>query len=359
MYKPGLMETAAKRRIKTKRIKPRIIRNQRPAIQTWRFVIQSAFAVLCIWIGIEFYLFLRFLNTNGTSVFVNRPPGVEGFLPISSLMSWFYLFLTGMVNSAHPAGLFIFLAIVLISLLFGKAFCSWLCPIGFLSEMIAGVGEKVIGHRIRVPRWLDYPLRSLKYLLLAFFTISIFTMSIAALKGFLDSEYNVAADLKMFHWFANLSGIGVGIILALMVASFFVRGFWCRYLCPYGALLGVTSLLSPNKIKRNTASCIDCGLCAQACPSNIKVDQVTTVLSDECHTCLNCVDACPVANTLDLTLVGTKHRWQPRWVAVGIVTLFLGITGAAMVTGHWRNQVTLEQYQYLNQNLERFGHPGM
>ena len=341
------------------KIKPKIIRNRRPSVQTWRFVIQGSFAALCIWIGIEFYLFIQFLNTDGASTFVNRPPGVEGFLPISSLMSWFYFFLTGTVHGAHPAGFFIFLAIVLISLVFGKAFCSWLCPIGFLSEMIAEVGEKVLGRRLKMPRWLDYPLRSLKYVLLAFFTISIFTMSVRALKGFLDAPYNVAADLKMFHWFANLSLVGIGVIALLVVASFFYRGFWCRYLCPYGALLGVTSLLSPNKIKRDPVSCIDCGLCAKACPSNIKVDQVDVVLSDECHTCLSCVDACPVAETLDLTLIGTKKRWLPGWVAIGIVTIFITVTGAAMLTGHWRNDVTNEQYEYLYQNLDRFGHPGM
>lgn len=344
---------------KKPRIKTRIVRNHRSGVQNWRFGIQVSFAALCVWIGTEFYLFLRTLDRGDPASLFPRPPGVEGFLPISSLMSWFYFFLTGTVHHAHPAGFFIFLAIVLISLAFGKAFCSWLCPIGFLSEMIAEAGEKILGRRIRVPRWLDYPLRSLKYLLLAFFSFSIFSMSIPALRSFLDSDYNVAADLKMFHWFANLSVIGVEVILLLMVGSFYIRGFWCRYLCPYGALLGITSLLSPNKIQRNTVSCIHCGLCAKACPSNIKVDVVKTVISDECHTCLNCVDECPVADTLDLTLIGTKKRWHPRWVAIGVVTLFLAVTGIAMVTGTWRNQITNEQYEYLYRNLESFGHPGM
>lgn len=353
------METAEIPKIRPRRIKSKIVRNQRAGVQSWRFWIQAGFAALCIWIGVEFYLFLQYLDSGGAAAFVSRPPGVEGFLPISSLMSWYYFFLTGTIHGAHPAGFFIFLAIVVISLLFGKAFCSWLCPIGFLSEMVAEVGEKVLGRRLKMPGWLDYPLRSLKYLLLAFFAVAIFTMSLGALTAFLDSEYNIVADLKMYHWFANLSGVGLGVIAFLFVASFFYRGFWCRYLCPYGALLGVTSLLSPNKIKRDPVSCIDCGLCAKACPSNIKVDKVQTVWSDECHTCMSCVDACPVADTLDLTLVGTKKRWQPRWVAIGIVVLFMSITGAAMVTGYWQNQVTLEQYEQLNKNLERFGHPGM
>ncbi|MCE1164971.1 MAG: ferredoxin, partial [Bacteroidetes bacterium] len=59
-------------------------------IQNYRFIIQSAFALLCIWIGIEFYLFVKYLETGGAAAFYHRPPGVDGFLPISSFMS-FYL----------------------------------------------------------------------------------------------------------------------------------------------------------------------------------------------------------------------------------------------------------------------------
>ena len=93
------------------------------------------FAALCIWIGVEFYLFNQYLETNGAAAFYSRPPGVDGFLPISSFMS-FYLFLTtGEIHSAHPAGFFIFLSIILMSLVFGKSFCSWFCPIGFISEL--------------------------------------------------------------------------------------------------------------------------------------------------------------------------------------------------------------------------------
>jgi polyferredoxin len=106
-----------------------INRNQEKPIQKYRFYIQSAFTLLCIWIGIEFYLFVQYLETGGATSFYNRPPGVDGFLPISSLMS-FYLFLsTGEIHGAHPAGMFIFLAIVAMSLAIGKSFCSWLCPV--------------------------------------------------------------------------------------------------------------------------------------------------------------------------------------------------------------------------------------
>ena len=102
-------------------------------IRDYRFYIQLAFALLCIWIGVEFYLFINFLESGGTAPFYSRPPGVDGFLPISSLMSFYLFAMTGEISLVHPAGLFIFTAIVLISLVFGKSFFSWFCLFGFLS----------------------------------------------------------------------------------------------------------------------------------------------------------------------------------------------------------------------------------
>src|SRR5512141_2577402 len=120
--------------------KKKIIRNTEKPIQKYRFMVQSAFMLLCIWIGIEFYMFVHYLSTGGQAAFYSRPAGVDGFLPISSFMS-FYLFLkTGIIHNAHPAGMMIFAAIILVSFVFGKAFCSWLCPVGFISEMIADFG---------------------------------------------------------------------------------------------------------------------------------------------------------------------------------------------------------------------------
>ena len=171
-------------------------------------------------------------------------------------------------------------------------------------------------------------------------------MTTAALHAFLDSPYNQVADLKMYHFFANLSETALIIIGALFVLSIFIRNFWCRYLCPYGAFLGLFSFLSPNKIKRNPVSCIDCGLCTKACPSSIKVDKVVTVLSDECSSCLSCIDACPVKDTLYMQpLLAKKDKhFSKKTVAVAIVLIFMAVTGLGIITGHWQNKITKQEY---------------
>ncbi len=313
--------------------------------QYLRSVIQVAFALLCVWIGVEFYLFMRWGVSGGQALFVSRPPGVEGFLPISSLVSLKHWMETGIINNIHPSGLFILIAIVVVSLFLKKAFCSWLCPIGTLSESLWQLGRKLLKNNIIPPRWLDYPLRSLKYLLLFFFGWSIWKMDMAALSAFIDSPYNKVADIKMYLFFSDITAFAFWTIFILVALSVIIKNFWCRFLCPYGALLGIVSWLSPLKITRNKTTCIDCELCTKACPSSIKVHKVGQVWSDECMSCLECVEVCPVKNTLDIRMT-RKHSPVPTWVFGSLVAgVFIAITGFAMLTGHWHSAITKEEYQ--------------
>jgi len=322
----------------------RILIRLREDSQFLRTTIQITFALLCVWIGIEFYFFMKWGISNGEAHYSPRPPGVEGFLPISALISLKYWLYTGIINEIHPSGLFILIAIIAIGFLLKKAFCSWLCPIGTLSESLWMFGKKIFGKNLKVNKWLDYPLRSLKYLLLFFFIWSIWQMDVPSLKAFIYSPYNKVADIKMYLFFANISTFSLWVIIVLIVFSIFIKNFWCRYLCPYGALLGFLSLLSPFKITRNKTTCIDCELCTKICPSNIKVHQTKRVTSDECTACLKCVQVCPVKNTLDVRISSTKTP-IPNWVfGCLIVGIFVAITGLAMLTGNWQNKISKDEY---------------
>jgi polyferredoxin len=320
--------------------------------QFFRSAVQMTFLLLCIWIGVEFSLFVHWGESGGATVYHSRPPGVEGFLPISSLMSVKYWLQTGVINTIHPSGFFIFVAILVVSLFLKKAFCSWLCPVGTISESLWRAGQKIFGRNITLPRWVDYPLRSLKYVLLAFFVYAIWQMDEESLRAFIYSPYNKVADIKMYLFFAHITSFALWTILILVGLSVVVKNFWCRYLCPYGAFLGIVSFLSPVKITRQESTCIDCELCTKACPSGINVHKASRVWSDECMSCLECVAVCPVKDTLDLRFARRSNP-VPTWVFGTLVAgIFVAITGLAMLTGHWHNSLTQKEYAKRIQQID-------
>ena len=144
-----------------------------------------------------------------------------------------------------------------------------------------------------MPRWLDLPLRSLKYLLLGFLVWAVANMSAEAIERFMRRPHGAIADVRLLNFFPDLGEIAAIVLGFLVVASVLVQNFWCRYLCPYGALLGLASRLSPLRSRRSAPACIDCAKCAKACPSALPVDKLITIKSAECTGCPECVAVCP------------------------------------------------------------------
>lgn len=340
-------------------LKAAALRERRRFVTGLRWASQWFWLLVTIVIGAQFVRWVRQVEQG--VVGLDRPGGVEAFLPLSALLSLRHLWETGEISPVRPAGFVIFLAVAATGLLMKRAFCSWVCPIGTASEWLAGLSKRAFGRLLSLPRWLDLPLRSLKYLLLLFFASAIFwTMSGADVALFLDSPYNRVADVKMLYFFEQMSPFKAKVIFALIVLSAVIPYFWCRYLCPYGALLGFLSLLSPLKVTRDAASCIDCDLCTKACPSRLPVAKLARVRSDECIGCLSCVAACPVPRALR---VETPSPWRravrPAAFALVLLVLFGGSMVAAKAAGVWRTNVSDEEYVYRVQELHEphYGHP--
>lgn len=324
--------------------------------QWLRRAVQTLFFALNVWIGIQFYVFVRFYESGAGAVGTARPPGVEGWLPIAALMNLKVLLVTGRMPHLHPAGMVLLAAFLAISLLFRKAFCGWLCPVGTVSEMLWKLGRRLFRRNFHVPRGADLVLRSLKYILLGLFLFAVGSMSAAAIEAFLGGPYGTIADVKMLNFFRYL-GVTGGVVLGFLAAvSVFVQNFWCRYLCPYGALTSLAGLMSPMRIHRRAETCIDCAKCARACPSLLPVDRLVTIRSAECMACLECVAVCPAEGALIMSL--PRRRRVPAWaVAAGVASVFLCAVAWAQWTGHWRTEVPSQVYFELIPHAQEFAHP--
>ena len=207
--------------------------------------------------------------------------------------------------------------------------------------------------------WSDLPLRGLKYLLLAFFLYAVVNMSAAAIAEFLASPYAMVVDVRMLNFFRYLGTTAAFVVLGLVLGSIFVQNLWCRYLCPYGALMGLTALFSPVRIERNHNACVDCAKCAKACPAALPVDKLIQIRSAECMACLECVAVCPAQDALVVAVAAPKFRRAiPVWsVAAGIAIVFFGVVGYAKLGQHWETNLPKQLYFELVSSANEQPHP--
>lgn len=234
----------------------------------------------------------------------------EAYCPMGGLETLYKYITTGgsFVSHAHLSNVIVLVAALAVALLARNAFCGWICPFGFIQDMVNSfsvfVQKRVPGIRKAVKTLkqrgaklavLDRYLRFLKY------GVLIWAVGGAATYGFMVfRDYDPWAAL----WnLLELSLAGGTVVLAVvLIASLFVERPWCRYACPLGAATGLLGSLSPFYLKREAESCKSCAVCTRACPMGLPVHTATTIKSVDCIGCLECVDECPREGALTLKL---------------------------------------------------------
>lgn len=288
-----------------------------------------------------------FVTQFGAAAGHSRPPSVEAYLPIAALISLKHLAVNKVFDAVHPAGLAIFLAITGSALMLRRGFCSWICPVGTVSELTHKLGATA-GINLRPHPIVDIPLRALKYLVLGFFVSAILSMDADSLGAFIDSPFNKIADVRMLYFFLEPSRTTILVLTGLFLLSLVIKNFWCRYLCPYGALLGFLSKLGPVRVERDERKCVDCRKCEQACPAYIKVADKKKVTSSECTMCTECVDACTETRALSVkTPPRAGKKLTPKGYGLVLVGLFLAVILTAQATGHWRTNISTAEYRQI------------
>jgi len=232
----------------------------------------------------------------------------EALCPFGGLETMFRYLTSGgkFVPHTHLSNIVLAVAVLITAFLARSAFCGWICPLGFLQEMLHGlslwVQKKVraVGTFVRIVRGrgarlaaIDRPLRLLKY------GVLVWSLAGAALYGMMVfRDYDPWAALLTIAEFSL--GPGMLVLLIVVAASFFVERPWCRYACPLGAASGLVGWLSPVYLKREDSLCKGCALCSKSCPMELDVRNPVTIKSPDCIGCLECVEACPRRGALEV-----------------------------------------------------------
>ncbi len=322
--------------------------------------VQHLLALSMLLVGVQFVVNSALLKA-GISPWLMRPDVGDAFLPIAGGIELKAIMTLGIWDKNHPAAAVMLTVVLLTGLLCKRAFCGWACPLGLAGEYLYKLRKRFIKQELLPPAWIDWPLRMLKYLLLLALLYIIIGMPTMSIPGYLNSNYHKIADLKMALFFVTpglVTIICFGIILGL--AAWRRQGF-CRYICPYGALLGILSFLSPFKIRRNTQHCLidakgmSCDKCTRACPASISVHKQINIRSDECQACMRCISACPKNEALQFS---TRNGWKlsARGLTIMLLTIMFLLPLVAYLGGFWHSETPVEARMYLIQHLDKIGH---
>lgn len=217
---------------------------------------------------------------------------------IRSARSYEYFIFGRFVKKIHESAWVLMWITFAMTLVFGPVLCGWVCPFGSFQEWIGKIGKKIFKKRYNlfIPYGLDKWLRYLRY------TVLVWVLYVTATTGKLFFA-DIDPYFALFHfWSGEIAVAGTIILLIVMAATLLIERPFCKFACPYGAVLGIFNLFRIFSIKRNIASCVDCGACDRNCPMNISVATSTNVRDHQCITCMECTSeqACPVDDTLEL-----------------------------------------------------------
>ncbi len=265
-------------------------------------------SILRLLVQIFFFVLIALISVNkgleesgkATIPFLSTA-SLHSLCPFGGVVTLYNLITVGtLIQKIHASAVVLLGLVLLLSVLFGPVFCGWVCPLGSLQEWVGKLGKKLFRKRYNnfVPRKLD---RVLRYIRFAVLLWVVFVTARSATLLFANVDpYNA-----LFTFWFEEAALPAMIILGLTLAgSLFIERPWCKYACPYGALLGLFNKIRIFKIRRTPSTCISCNRCTNVCPMNINVAGKEVVTDLQCISCLECTSerACPVEDTVELSL---------------------------------------------------------
>lgn len=247
------------------------------------------------------------LKESGYSIPLISEASLHAICPFGGVVSIYKFATVGtFVQKIHESSFVLMFIAFILTLAFGPVICGWVCPLGAFQEWLGKLGQKIFGRKYNhfIPAKFDQYLRFIRYIVL--FMVVYKTATTAKLM-FQDVDPYFA----LFNFWSDEVTVTALVVLGVtLLLSLFVERPWCKYACPYGAVLGLFNLFRIFKVRRAPSTCIDCKACDRACPMNITVSEGNTVMNHQCISCLKCTSetACPVDNTVFFAVKGEKQH---------------------------------------------------
>ena len=245
----------------------------------------------------------------------------------SAMKTIFTAMVNGSFSMAENAGAVIQVAaLLLITALMGRFFCGFLCSFGTMGDFFWAVGSKLKLRRPKISPRADRLLKSLKIALLIGIILLGWTLGASLLSG-TANPWTIFGMYATIGGWADLSAwVSVGALLLTMivVGSLYIERFFCRYLCPLGAVFAVVSRVRLFKIRKPAQHCGSCAACTKSCSMGIPLYGMNVISDGECIDCMKCVEVCPRGNV--------KANPKPALAAVVAVAAMSGVYFAGNIS---------------------------
>ncbi|MGH4139021.1 FMN-binding protein [Clostridium sp.] len=217
-------------------------------------------------------------------------------LAFSGLKSIYEMIIKGDFNliAAFPS-LIEFITAIVITIVLGRFFCGWICAFGTYNDLLHLLSKNVFKINFKVDKKVDAALKYVKYIVLLLLVIVVWTMGSKVLDT--SSPWDAFAQITNFPQVLSDYTIGVILLILISIGAFFVERFFCRYLCPLGAVFNIFSRIGILKIKKPTDKCGSCRLCTNNCSMGLSLYEVESVRGGDCINCFKCIETCPRNNT--------------------------------------------------------------
>lgn len=262
---------------------------------------QSFFFILVALISLN-----QILKEAGLAIPFLSEASLHAICPFGGVVSIYKFATVGtFVQKIHESSFILMFIAFMLAVLFGPVICGWVCPFGTFQEWVGNLGRKIFKKKYNqlIPNNFDKYLRFIRYIILL---LVIYKTAATAKLMFQDVDPYYA----LFNFWSDEVSVTALIVLGVTILlSLFVERPWCKYACPYGAVLGIFNLFRLFKIRRNSTACINCKACDKACPMNISVSTGAAVLNHQCISCMKCTseNTCPVEGTVELSIREGKN----------------------------------------------------